>query len=46
MIIQKYRLCSEYIEAFADRWGQSVVDDLENGWQAADDHVGRLFEVG
>ena len=33
------------IEAFIDILGQSLVGDLENLWQAAAEHVGRLFEV-
>ena len=45
MIIRKLRLFLEGIEDFFDRWGQSIVGDLENGGQASDDHVDRLFEV-
>ena len=33
------------IEAVVDRLGQYIVDDLENGWQAADEHVGRLLKA-
>ena len=45
MMIQKSRLCSEEIGYFVDRWVWSLVGDLENVWQAADDYVGRLFPV-
>ena len=33
------------IEDFIYLWGQLIVGDLENGGQAADEHVGRLFQV-
>ena len=42
MIIQKPRLCLTDIEALVDRWGQSIVGDLEDSGQADADHVGRL----
>ena len=45
MVIWKLRLYSEYIYGFVDRWDQNIVGDLENGGQAAADHVGQLFEV-
>ena len=45
MIIQTSRLFLGDIEAFGDCWGQSIFGDLENGEQAAAEHVGRLFEV-
>ena len=41
----KTRLCLAEIEAFVDFRGWSVVGDLENGGQAATEHVGRLFEA-
>ena len=44
-MIQKLRIFWAYIEAFVDRWGQYLVDDLENGRQADAENVGRLFEV-
>ena len=45
MIIQKPRLCLTYIEALVDRWGQSIVGDLEYDGQAAAENVGRLLEM-
>ena len=45
MMIWKLRLCSSFIEAFVDRWGWSIVYDLENGGQASAEHVGQNFEV-
>ena len=45
MMIWKLRLCSSYIEASIDRWGWSIVYDLENGGQAYAEHVGQIFEV-
>ena len=44
IIIQKARLFLVETEAFVDRWGQLIVGDLENSEQAANDHVGQLFE--
>ena len=35
----------ENIEAFVNRWGQLIVDDLENGGQVANKHVNQLFKV-
>ena len=40
MIIWKPKLCLEEIEAFVNRWGWYVFVDLENGRQAAADHMG------
>ena len=34
-----------YIEDFVGHWGRSLFGDLENGGQAAAEHVGRLFEM-
>ena len=44
MIIRKLRLCLSEIEAFVDRWGQSIAGDLENGGQDSDEYVVQLFE--
>ena len=30
------------IEPVVECWGQLIVDDSKNGWQADDEHVGRL----
>ena len=45
MMIQKPRLFLADIEDFVDRWGLSIVCDLENGGQAAVEHVGQIFEI-
>ena len=42
MIIWKYILCLAVIEAFVDRWGQSIVGDLENGGYDASKHVDQI----
>ena len=39
MIIQKPIVCLEKIEAVVNPLGQSLVDELENGLQAYDEHV-------
>ena len=44
MIIRKLRLRLVEIEAFFDRWGQSIADDLENGGQDSNEYVVQLFE--
>ena len=33
------------IEAVVDCWSQSMVGDLENCWQASDEHVDQIFKV-
>ena len=38
-------IVSVTIEAVVDRWSQSIVGDLENGCQAAYEHVGQIFEI-
>ena len=45
MIIQKPRLYLASIEAFVNCWGLLIVDDFENGGQAAAEHTGQLFDV-
>ena len=45
MVNQKPRLCLAMIETAVDCWAQSIVDDLENGCQSDDEHVGQIFEV-
>ena len=45
MIIRKLRLFLVGIESFIDHLGQSIVGELENGGEAADEHVGHIFEV-
>ena len=45
MIIKKMRLCLADIEAFVNSWGWYIVDDMENGEQAAAEHVGLIIQV-
>ena len=45
MIIRKLRNFPAEIESFVDSWGQLIVGDLENGGQAATEHVVRILEV-
>ena len=45
MVNQKIIIWTMTIEAVVGCWYQSIVDDLENVWKSADEHVGGLFEV-
>ena len=45
IIIQNLRIFLADIEVIVNRWGWLIVVDLENGGQAADEHVVRIFEV-
>ena len=43
MIIRKLTFVLVEIEAFVNCWGQSIVGDLENGGQDADEHVVQIL---
>ena len=45
MMIWKPKRFLAEIKAFVNVWGWSIYGDLENGGQAADEHVGPIFEV-
>ena len=45
LLFENWDFVLEDIEALVDIWGRSIVGDLENGGQAADEHVGRIFEA-
>ena len=44
-IISKLRLFTEDIEAFVYSWGWYIVGDMENGGQAAAEHMDGIFEA-